>query len=148
MKIKVLAAWAAIIAFLGFDSAKENELTSEDVAKLNDELASRAQTIAALTTERDNLKSENGTLTTAKTKAESDLAAANTKIGTLETANTSLTSENSTLKANAGAKTAVAATAADPDSKESADADVKFCATHSVAENVAYLRSKRKSKND
>ncbi len=114
MKIKLLTI-AAIAALFSKNTSEEIEPTQEDFQKINDELASRAQTIATLTTERDNLKTANDTLTATKTKAEADLATANTEIGTLNATNATLTTENTELKANPGTKPAAAANTGDPE---------------------------------
>lgn len=139
MKIKVLAAWAAVISFLGFDASKENELTSDDVAKLNNELANRAQTIATLTEASKAHKTELDAANAAKVKAEGEVTALQSGIAVLE-------SENALLKKNAGAITSTTKTAAEIAAEENTakDADVEYCKTHTIAENVAYLRDKRK----
>lgn len=115
MKKILLAGLAAFAAFFGKTTETEMEFSQDDAKKVNDELQSRADNIVTLTGELNTLKTANTALTTAKTKADSDLVAANSEITTLKTANTALTTENTDLKANPGAKTAASATAADPE---------------------------------
>jgi len=107
MKKILLAGLAAFAAFFGKTSETEMEFSQDDAKKVNDELQSRADSITALTTERDTLKNEAATFAGVQAQAESDLAAANARITALET-------ENTELKANPGAKPAASATAGDP----------------------------------
>jgi chromosome segregation ATPase len=143
MKKLTLTTIAAIAAFFGKQTSEEMELGETEVQKMNDELHNRSESIKTLTSERDNAIAEQATLktnitelTTAKTTAETALATAQSRITELET-------ENSELKKNAGAPPAAAVTETDKTNGCEIDDDVKFCSSHSIAENVAYLRSKR-----
>lgn len=146
MKKILLTGLVAFAALFSKKAEGEMEFSQEDANIANAELQSRADQIASLTTERDNLANEKATLADAKTKAESDLEAANTKITSLEEANEQLTADNTELKTKAGSGTSKSVVAADKEGDETEDADVKFCATHTAAENVAYMRSKRNAK--
>lgn len=146
MKKFILTNMPVLAALFNVKVTDEVEASPENFQKANDELQLRADNIIALTAERDTLKSENAALTAAKTKAEDELENANKELSILKTSNDTLTSENSELKKNAGAKTATSVVDSDKSNDEGVDPDVKYCSEHSIAENVAYLRNKRKAK--
>lgn len=73
MKIKMNAAWLAIMSFFGFDSAKENELTEESIEKLNNELQSRGDRITQLEKELNDANTAKAESEKAKADAEKAL---------------------------------------------------------------------------
>jgi len=75
MKLKILAAWTALAAFFNVETGKDHEVetTPEKLAELNTKVAKLG-----------DLETQITNLTTAKTKAEGDLAAAHTEITSLK----------------------------------------------------------------
>jgi hypothetical protein len=148
MKKFLMAKLLVVAAFLGFKPEDEVEITQEHLEKVDAELKLRADSITTLTTERDQARTELAAAKTAKETAEAALATANTSIATLTTENGTLKTDNAALKVQAGAPPAsvTAKTETGDHSEEGKDADAEFCASHSMAENVAYLRAKRQPK--
>lgn len=172
MKIKLLAKWATIASFFGFDTAKENELTEESIDKLDAELSAHQNTIATITAERDtatqelagvkttleeitqNLQTANARvteletsvaeLTIAKDAAEAATQTANTALETANARIKALEAENNVLKGLPGDDTATAKSKTEAAAGASIDEDLVFCRTHTIAENVAYLNAKNR----
>lgn len=172
MKIKFSEKWAAIATFFGFDSAKENELTEESMDKLDAELSAHQNTIASITAERDTATQELAGVKTTLEETTQNLHTANARVTELatsvaeltiakdaseaatQTANTALDAanariqeleaENNVLKGLPGDDTAAAVSKTEAAATPSADADLEYCRTHTIAENVAYLNAKKK----
>lgn len=96
--MKVLATWAAIVAFFSFDTTKENVLTEDHVEKLNAELTRlnadnkkfeadlviANNSVKTLTDEKNDLQTKLDTATGTITKHEATIAENKTTIESLK----------------------------------------------------------------
>jgi ATP-dependent Clp endopeptidase proteolytic subunit ClpP len=174
MKKFLLTSMAFIAAFFEKETKDEFEPTQDNLQKLNDKLQLQADDIVKITSERDaaqaqivTLTAEKETFAGVKAQAEVNLQTANARIteleGNITAANTAretaeaslatatarvteLEAENAALVAGPGAESAAAKSKKEAASAADTDADLEYYKTHTIAEGIAYMQEKNKTK--